>query len=65
MLAARGDFRFICDTDLSMPIEDVVKFLPPLTTGYDLMIATREAPVRTALENQPTGILWAASIFDY
>lgn len=44
MLAARGDFRFICDTDLSMPIEDIVKFLPPVTTGYDLMIATREGP---------------------
>lgn len=44
MLAARGDFRFICDTDLSMPIEDIVKFLPPVTAGYDLMIATREGP---------------------
>jgi glycosyltransferase involved in cell wall biosynthesis len=44
MLAARGEFRFICDTDLSMPIEDIVKFLPPQTTGYDLMIATREGP---------------------
>lgn len=44
MLAANGEFRFICDTDLSMPIEDVVKFLPPQTTGYDLMIATREGP---------------------
>lgn len=44
MLAARGDFRFICDSDLSMPIEDIVKFLPPQTTGYDVMIATREGP---------------------
>lgn len=44
MLSAHGDFRFICDTDLSMPIEDVVKFLPPVVTGSDLMIATREGP---------------------
>lgn len=44
MLAARGDYRFICDTDLSMPIEDIVKFLPPETTGCDVMIATREGP---------------------
>lgn len=44
MLAARGEFRFICDTDLSMPIEDIVKFLPPTTTGFDVMIATREGP---------------------
>jgi dolichyl-phosphate beta-glucosyltransferase len=42
MLAAHGDFRFICDTDLSMPIEEVVKFLPPYTNGYDISIATRE-----------------------
>ena len=30
MLAAQGDFRFMCDVDLSMPIEEVVRFLPPL-----------------------------------
>ena len=44
MLAAHGEYRFICDTDLSMPIEDVVKFLPPVTSGFDVMIATREGP---------------------
>ncbi|NOG48954.1 MAG: glycosyltransferase [Chloroflexi bacterium] len=33
MLAAQGEYRFICDTDLSMPIEDVVRFLPPQTEG--------------------------------
>jgi dolichyl-phosphate beta-glucosyltransferase len=49
MLAARGEFRFICDTDLSMPIGDIVKFLPPQTTGYDLMIATREGPGATRI----------------
>lgn len=42
MLAARGDFRFICDADLSMPIEEVTRFLPPHTDGYDILIATRE-----------------------
>ncbi|MBW4438715.1 MAG: glycosyltransferase family 2 protein [Pleurocapsa minor GSE-CHR-MK-17-07R] len=42
MLAAKGDFRFICDTDLSMPIEEIVKFLPPQVHGYDVIIATRE-----------------------
>ena len=29
MLAARGEYRFICDADLSMPIEEVMRFLPP------------------------------------
>lgn len=44
MLAARGEFRFICDADLSMRIEDVVQFLPPYVDGYDVIIATREGP---------------------
>lgn len=42
MLAATGDYRFICDVDLSMPIEEVVKFLPPAADGFDISIATRE-----------------------
>ncbi len=42
MLAASGDYRFICDVDLSMPIEEVVKFLPPAADGFDISIATRE-----------------------
>lgn len=42
MLAATGDYRFICDADLSMPIDEIVKFLPPHSDGYDISIATRE-----------------------
>jgi dolichyl-phosphate beta-glucosyltransferase len=42
MLAAHGQFRFICDVDLSMPIEDINRFLPPAVTGYDVIIASRE-----------------------
>lgn len=42
MLAATGEYRFICDTDLSMPIEEIVKFLPPYSDGYDISLATRE-----------------------
>jgi dolichyl-phosphate beta-glucosyltransferase len=42
MLAAHGDYRFICDTDLSMPIEEITKFLPPQVQGFDVIIATRE-----------------------
>ncbi len=44
MLEARGQFRFLCDVDLSMPIEQVVRFLPPLRTGCDVGIGSREAP---------------------
>ena len=44
MLAANGDWRFICDADLSMRIDDLVKFMPPESNGYDIIIASREAP---------------------
>ena len=44
MFEARGQYRFICDTDLSMPIEEISKFLPPVLDGYDVAIASREAP---------------------
>ncbi|MCS6871203.1 MAG: glycosyltransferase family 2 protein, partial [Anaerolineae bacterium] len=43
MLAARGVYRFLCDADLSMPIEELSKFLPPALEGYDVIIGSREA----------------------
>lgn len=42
MLAARGEYRFICDADLSMPIEEIVHFLPPHSHSCDVVIASRE-----------------------
>jgi len=39
VLEALGEYRFICDADLSMPIEEVQKFLPPLLNDFDLAIA--------------------------
>jgi glycosyltransferase involved in cell wall biosynthesis len=42
MLEAQGEFRFICDADLSMPIEEVERFLPPMAEDYDIAIASRE-----------------------
>ncbi len=44
MLKAQGEFLFMCDADLSMPIEEVNKFLPPQLEGVDIAIASREAP---------------------
>ncbi len=44
VLSARGEHLFICDADLSMPIEEVNKFLPPVLDGYDIAIASREVP---------------------
>jgi dolichyl-phosphate beta-glucosyltransferase len=44
MLEARSEYRFVCDADLSMPIEELRKFLPPLRSDYDVAIGSREAP---------------------
>ena len=46
MLQAQGEYRFICDADLAMPIDEIAKFLPPtLKRGsFDVAIASREAP---------------------
>jgi len=41
MLAARGDWRFICDVDLSMPVTEINRFLPP-NVQADIVIASRE-----------------------
>ena len=43
MLAARGQFRFMADADLSMPIEEITRFLPPRLEDFDIAIASREA----------------------
>lgn len=44
MMAGEGRYLFMCDSDLSMPIEEVRKFLPPLLDNYDVAIASREGP---------------------
>ncbi|KAF0110845.1 MAG: putative glycosyltransferase [Chloroflexi bacterium] len=43
MLAAQGKYRFICDVDLSMPIQEIPRFIPPQLEGVDIAIASREA----------------------
>jgi glycosyltransferase involved in cell wall biosynthesis len=42
MLEAKGDLRFMCDADLSMPIEEVNRFLPPAVADFDIAIGSRE-----------------------
>lgn len=44
MLAGRGRYLFMCDSDLSMPITEVTKFLPPQIADYDIAIGSREGP---------------------
>jgi dolichyl-phosphate beta-glucosyltransferase len=44
MLHGKGEYLFICDADLSMPIAEIENFLPPCATGYHIVIGSREAP---------------------
>lgn len=43
MLSARGQFRMMLDADLSMPVDQIPRFLPPQQSA-DVVIASREAP---------------------
>ena len=36
MLQAQGEYRFLCDADLSMPIEQLERFLPPQVEGFEI-----------------------------
>ena len=44
MLEACGKYRFLADADLSMPIEQLERFLPSRLTDFDIAIGSREAP---------------------
>ena len=63
ILAASGDYRFICDVDLSMPIEQVLRFLPPAQTEAAVVIASREAPGAVRY-NEPAHRHWIGRGFN-
>ena len=42
MLAATGEYRMFLDVDLSMPISEVNRFIPPILPKMDVAIASRE-----------------------
>ncbi len=42
MLWAAGEYRFLCDADLSMPVEHLDRFLPPQSSDFDIAIGSRE-----------------------
>lgn len=50
MLKARGKYRFMCDADLSMSIEQLSHFLPPALENVDIAIGSREAPGAVRIE---------------
>jgi dolichyl-phosphate beta-glucosyltransferase len=64
VLEARGEYRFICDADLSMPITELEKFLPPVLNDFDIAIASREAPGATRY-NEPAYRHWGGRIINF
>ena len=44
ILAASGEYRLVCDADLSVPIEQAERLLPPQLQGVDIAIGSREQP---------------------
>ena len=43
MLSTMGEYRFLCDADLSMPVEQLSRFFPPEISHFDIAIGSREA----------------------
>ncbi|MYC29691.1 MAG: glycosyltransferase family 2 protein [Chloroflexi bacterium] len=44
MLAARGEYRFLCDADLSMPVEQIDRFVAQAGDSPDIVLGSRELP---------------------
>ncbi len=44
ILKAKGDLVLFSDADLSTPIEELANFLPWISAGYDVVIASRALP---------------------
>ena len=42
MVTARGQYRFMCDADLAMPLDQIERFLKEITNGCDIAIGSRE-----------------------
>jgi dolichyl-phosphate beta-glucosyltransferase len=42
LMQATAAFRFICDADLSMPVAELPRFLPPNLAAFDVAIGSRE-----------------------
>jgi glycosyltransferase involved in cell wall biosynthesis len=42
LLASRGELRFICDADLSMPVHEITRFLAAVPAECDVAIGSRE-----------------------
>jgi dolichyl-phosphate beta-glucosyltransferase len=53
MLAAEGELVVFMDADLSTPLDEMVRFLGALDSGYDVVIGNRRAPGSEITRHQP------------
>ena len=63
---ARGEWRFLCDADLSMPIDNLARFFAGVDghPKYDVAIASREAPGARRF-NEPKSRHVKGRLFNY
>ena len=63
---ARGEWRFLCDADLSMPIDNLARFFAGVDghPEYDVAIASREAPGARRF-NEPKSRHVKGRLFNY
>ena len=66
MYEARGEWRFLCDADLSMPIDNLARFFAGVDghPEYDVAIASREAPGARRF-NEPKSRHVKGRLFNY
>lgn len=53
MLEAKGDYRIMCDVDFSMPIEQILRFIPPNLKDVEIAIGSREVAGARRFEEPP------------
>ena len=63
MLAARGACRYMADTDFSVPLEEIPRFLEAIQAGADVAIGSREAPGALRI-GEPVIRHWSGRIFN-
>jgi dolichyl-phosphate beta-glucosyltransferase len=63
MLAAKGKWRFMCDADLSMPINELDLFITPNLKNQQILIASREAE-GSVRHNEPNQRHWGGRLLN-
>ena len=64
MLAATGRYRFMCDADLAMPVEQLSRFLEQMEKGYDVVIGSRQMAGARRF-NEPPGRHVIGRVFNW